>query len=103
MATFHHAVIDIPYPPRVGNDEAQSQHTHENICDREPDCEIADAHNQARAEKRCQFDYDLHTILEITLSCDFQLQGYSLLVVDGQLEDDEMYEPCHQEHIGEEH
>ena len=96
VTTFHHSVIDIPHPQRVGDNEGQTKHTHEDIGGRKSYGKIAETDNYAWYDKSYQLNDNLYAVFEIALTRDFQLQRYALLVIDCQLEDDEMDKSGHQ-------
>lgn len=99
VTAFHHAFINISNPYGVGDDESQTQYTHEDICGGETYGKIADTDNHTWDNKGSHLNDNLYTVFEIALTSHLQLQGDGLLVVDSQLEDNEMNQTCHKEHI----
>ncbi len=99
----HHARVDVAEPPRRAHDEAQSEDTHKEEGVGGADEQIAGADDEHRAEEGCHLDGYLHAVLEVALARHLLLQGQRLLVVDGQLEDDEVDESAREEHVGAEH
>ena len=49
ITACHHPIVDVTDPPGVGDDEGQSDHTHEDIGFREPNQHVTDARNHHRA------------------------------------------------------
>ena len=103
ITAFHHALVDVSDPQRVGEDEGQPEQAHEDVGLLKTYQDIANSHNDDGAEEGHHLDGELHAVLEVALGCHLLLQGQRLLVIDGELEDDEMEESSCQQHIGRQH
>ena len=103
ITASHHAVVDVTDPQRMGNDETESEGRHDEIGARLADGDKADGGDDAGSEEGDHLDDDLHAVLEVALGGHLLLEGERLLVIDGQLEDDEMEHSGGGGHIGHQH
>ena len=103
ITAFHHAFVDVSDPQRVGEDEGQPEQAHEDVGLLKTYQDIANSHDDNRAEESHHLDGELHAVLEVALCCHLLLQRQRLLVIDGELEDDEMEKSSCQQHIGRQH